>query len=90
MDIKSPSIQMVERLWVGSGWAAGNGPKAGQWAQGPFLGLPKAGHKLDMCLILVQNQSINGRLCYTYTGLEFRLPPEIAADQRRFPPATET
>ena len=66
MDIKSPSIQMVERLWVGSGWAAGNGPKAGQWAQGPFLGLPKAGHQLDMCLIFVQHLSQQGILWCAY------------------------
>ena len=64
----------VGGLWMGPdgpGWAHGwvgwaktgpDEPKAGQWAQGPFLGLPKAGHTLDMCLVFVQNSSKQGIL----------------------------
>ena len=46
-----------------SGWAVG-GLWVGRrrWAQGPFLGLPKAGHKLDMYLTFVQNLAQQGIL----------------------------
>ena len=49
--------------WVGCGWATG-GPCVGHgWAMGDGRkGLAKAGHKLDMCLIFVQNLSQQGIL----------------------------
>ena len=39
-----------------------------------------------------QNQTKKGPKCpqnLSYTGHEFRLPPEIPADRRRFPPAND-
>ena len=34
-------------------------------------------------------KTISIKFFKSYTGLAFRLPPEIPADRRRFPPATE-
>ena len=53
--------------WNGSqvcyGWAP-DGPQA----MGPFLGLPKAGRKLDMCQIFVQNLSKQGIMIHLHFG----------------------
>ena len=53
IDIKSPRIQMVERVWVGSCWAAGKWPKAAGNGLKAHFWVAKSGtqvgHVSDIC-----------------------------------------
>ena len=57
------SIVCIHGSQVCYGWAP-DGPQA----MGPFLGLPKAGRKLDMCQIFVQNLSKQGIMIHFHFG----------------------
>ena len=76
MDVKSPRIQMVERVWVGSCWAAGNGPKAAGNGLKAHFWVAKSGtqvgHVSDICPKFVPVRN-------TVLYISFRLKADVCS-----------